>query len=129
MIVFRPREGHFHYIHSIMNQSDNTYRRLLEIGRKYVSLNIEELKLTLAEKVTVLISTAAVVAIVGGLIILLCLFLTLSLVHWMATIMPIALAYALVAGFFLVCVIVVFLLRRTLVIDPVARFISRLFLS
>lgn len=113
----------------IMNQSDNTYKRLLEVGRKYLSLSIEELKLTMAEKVTVLISTAAVVAIVGALSILLFLFITLAVVNWLATVMPIALAYAIVAVFFLICGVIVFLLRKSLIVDPIARFISRLFLS
>lgn len=108
---------------------ENIYTRLFEIGQKYLNLRIEELKLTMAEKVTVLISTAAVVAIAGMILTLLFLFLMLALVHWMACVMPIALAYAIMAGFFLICCILVFILRKPLIVDPVSRFISRLFLS
>lgn len=115
-----------------MNKSDNsenTYKRLLEIGRKYVKYSIEELKLTAAEKTTVLISTAAVVTIVGFLCVLLVFFISLAVAHWLATLMPIALAYAIMAVFFLICGVIIFLLRKILIVDPIARFISRLFLS
>ena len=98
------------------------------IALNYFKLNVQELKLTASEKVTVLLSATAVALILAMLAVLVVLFLSLAAVQWLASALPMGWAYAIVAGIYIVLGVVIFLLRKPLIIDPVARFISRVLL-
>ncbi len=111
-----------------MNNRENSFKRLWSIALNYFKLNVQELKLTASEKVTVLLSAAAVALILAMLSVLVVLFLSLAAVQWLAVVLPLGWAYAIVAGIYVVLGVVIFLLRKPLIIDPVARFISRLLL-
>lgn len=110
-------------------ENENTYSRLWQTVRRYISLNVEYARLTVAEKVTVLLTAAAVAigAFVLGIIFFF--FLSIAVVHWVADIIPLAWAYAAMSFVYLLLVGLLFLLRKPLILDPVSRFVTRLFLS
>ena len=90
--------------------------------------NIEYAKLTGAEKITVLAAAMATSVIVGVLAILIFFFISIACVHWLGMVISMALAYTIMAAVYVVLLVVAWLFRRQLIVDPIAKFISKLFL-
>lgn len=112
-----------------MTDKESSYEKLWKIFRRYLDLKTEDLKLTLSEKITVLISTvavAAVIALIGGLVLLL---LTLAVVHWIGEALGMPWAFLIIAGFYSLLILFAVIFRRQLIINPVARFVTRLILT
>lgn len=107
----------------------NQIKSLLRQTRNWVQLEAEYLKLTAAEKFTILAGSfvlGAVCLLVGMVIVIL---LALSLADVFKSIMSPALAYLSVSGVLLLMVVALFIFRRQLILDPIAKFITRLFLD
>ncbi len=98
-------------------------------GAKWLKLEVEYARLTIAEKVIVLLSTLVfgAVCMLLGLIILV--LLSLALVNFLSAYMPYALSCLCVCGIILVLVILIYLLRRPLFENPISRLISKLILD
>lgn len=110
-------------------EPDNNYTRLWDMIKRYVSLNIENVKLSAAEKITLVLSAMAM--IMGGVLlgVTLLFFLSLAVVQFIAPYLGMGWAYMIMAGFVALLFIVVYLLRKPLIYNPVARFISRVVLK
>ena len=100
---------------------------LIRQGKRYLTLQFNYGKLTLAEKLTILLS--------GVLLVMICLtlsafaigFLAFALVDaWKESMSSVG-AYSVVAAIFVVLTVVVYLCRKALIINPIARFVSKLF--
>ena len=89
-------------------------------------LAVSYARLTLAEKLALLLSAAAIFLISMLLGAITLLFLLGATAHLLSMAMPIFLAYVIVAAICVVIVLCVYALRRILIFDPFARFISRL---
>lgn len=89
-------------------------------------LAISYVRLTLAEKLTLLLSAAAMFLIVLLLGAIALLFLLGATAHLLSNAVPMYLAYVIVAAICIVIVLCVYVLRRMLIFDPLARFVSRL---
>lgn len=89
-------------------------------------LAISYVRLTLAEKLTLLLSAAAMFLISLLLGVIALLFLLGATAHLLSMVMPMFLAYVIVAAICVVIVLCVYALRRILILDPLARFVSRL---
>jgi len=111
-----------------MNEID--YKKLFAEARKYFSLEWDYIKLTAVEKMAVLLSAIALVAVV-------IIIATFVLHHMMAALVGVLAsalgctwgAHLIAALILLVVLLVVFAFKRQLIVDPVARFISKLFLK
>lgn len=112
-----------------MADNRQAYSQLWHEFRQFFSLNIEYAKLTAAEKVTVLLTAAAVAIGAFVLAIIFFFFLSLAVAHWISDGIGIAWAYSLVSFFYLLLIVLLFVLRKPLILNPVSRFVSRLFLS
>ena len=66
--------------------------------------------------------------IVGVLAILIFFFISIACVHWLGMVISMALAYTIMAAVYVVLLVVAWLFRRQLIVDPIAKFISKLFL-
>lgn len=110
-------------------EKENPYTRLLEQLKRYLSLNVDNVRLTAAEKLTMVLS--AMVLILAGVLlgVTLLFFITLAVVQFIAPAVGMGWAYMIMAGFVALIVLVLFIFRKPLVIDPVARFISRVVLK
>ena len=113
-----------------MDNNTIDYKKLLAEGRKFLQGEWQYTKLTALEKLTVLLSSIAVVAVVSIFIILALFFVSMALVK----ILTIAtgqewIANVIVAVVLLVMLGIGVLMRRALIIDPIARFLTRLFLN
>ncbi|MEG0012081.1 MAG: phage holin family protein [Muribaculaceae bacterium] len=111
-------------------QEDSNYHKTWEEVKKYLTLQLEYSKLTAIEKLTIILSAMAVsaVALILGAGVLF--YLSFALVHsieeWIGSTVW---AYLLVSLFFAIVLIFVFVLKKRLIIDPIARFLSKLFLD
>ncbi len=106
------------------------YKQLFDSIKEHAKLEIEYSKLTLAEKMSILLSRAMIVAILlifGAGVLLLLLW---AFAKWM-----IALTGSLWLGVLIAAVLVVLLAllvygyRKQLIINPVTRFVTRLLLT
>lgn len=112
-----------------MIDSDN-YKQLVEEIKRYVTLQVDYSKLTVVEKMVVLLSTAAVSVIVGALAISVLFYLSLSLESYLTQVLGCQWgAYLIVASLYLILMGVVIGLRDKLIINPIAKFLSKLFLT
>ena len=92
-----------------------TIHTLADLTKRLISLYIENVKLTAAEKLTVVMSAAVLllVALVFGIFML-------------ALVLPAWASYAILGGFFLLLVVLVIAFRKHIIVNPIARFVSRL---
>ncbi len=111
-----------------MNEID--YKKLFNEARKYFSLEWDYTKLTAVEKMTVLLSSIAFLAVV----IILGTFALAYVFSALIDVLAVALgctwgAQLIAAAILLVLLLVVFAFKKQLIVDPVARFVSKLFLK
>lgn len=97
--------------------------------REYIELNIENVRLTAAQKTTVFLTTvafAAVIFIIGSMVLL---FLSIGIGHLLATTIAPHWAYMFVAAFYVLLLVIVIACKRTILLNPIARFMTRLLLA
>lgn len=94
-----------------------------------MKLEVEYAKLTLAEKMTLLFSAMIIgaVCLLMGMVVLI--LLAFALVELFRLMMSPALAYLSSAGVIVVLIVLFYLFRKPLLLNPIARFITRLFIS
>lgn len=100
---------------------------ILTQSKDWVRLEVEYLKLTASEKLTILLSTAILCTISIFVAVIIIALITMALVNLFQLILSPPLACVCVAGILLLLLGVCFLLRKQLIINPVARFITRIF--
>lgn len=104
-------------------------KEILSQSKNWIDLEIQYAKLTVAEKFTILMTQliiGAVALIIGNVILVM---LAFSLSELFKLFMAPALAYLSVAGIVALLLLVVFLLRKTLLLNPIAKFITKLFIE
>lgn len=104
-------------------------KEIISQGMNWAKLEVEYVKLTAAEKVIILMSTLILGAICMILMLPLLIMLLFALVGVFRLFMSPALAYLSVGGIVAVLMILIFIFRKFLIITPVAKFITRLFLE
>lgn len=109
-----------------MSDTKNQITIIWEELKETLRLNVEYAKLTGAEKMTLLISSATVCALTFVLASLILLFLSLATVFLIAEGTGLIWAYIIMAAFYALILVLLFAFRKQLIIDPIARFISRL---
>ncbi len=108
----------------------NSYKELWSECKKYVTLQIDYLKLTAVEKITVLLSAMTYVGIIIVMSACVMFFLSAAFVSWLDTIINCTwLANVITGLIILILMIVILCFKKTLIIDPVTRFITKLFLN
>lgn len=110
-------------------QNGNAYQRLAEKLKEYVTLSIERAELGLSDKLSILLSNIAMALIAFALLTIALLFFTVAVAHLLGLVMSIVWAYAIMCGFNLLLLLVILLLRKRLIINPIARLVSRLIMS
>ena len=109
--------------------AENKYEELWAELKKYLTLQIDYAKLTTVEKLLVLLSAIAMVAVMLILGACVLFYLSFAVVFMLSDAIGSTWgAYLIVSGIFLVLMLVVYALRQKLILDPVSRFLTRLFL-
>ena len=102
-------------------------RSIFEQSKAWVKLEVEYAKLTIAEKLTLLMSSLILgfVCLLLGSVVLI--ILALSLAEAYKLLMNPALAYLATAGSIIVLVGLLFIFRKPLLLNPIARLMTRVF--
>ena len=102
-------------------------RSIFDQSKTWLRLELEYAKLTIAEKLTLLMSTLIIgfVCLLLGVVVLI--MLAFSLAEAFRLIMDPALAYLSTAGVVCLLLILLYLLRKPLLLNPIARLITRVF--
>lgn len=95
----------------------------------WAKLEIEYLKLTAAEKLIILVSMMVIGIVVLLLLLPAILMFLFALAQVFIGFMPVAVAYVCVGGIVLILLAVLVICRKQLVINPVAKFISKVLLD
>lgn len=113
-----------------MSEPNNEHSRTLAatVG-KYISLLIEDTRLSLAEKTTRLVASIAFVAAVVIVSTIAMVFISLGVSMFLSEYIGPQWAFLIVSGFYIVVLAVIMAARRVLFVDPIARFISRLIVT
>ncbi len=104
-------------------------RQIIEELKQYFSLQYEWIKLDGIEKLTRIISALIILTLSIILISIVLLYLSLSAVHYIESYTGIVAAYSIVAGVFFLLFILLWLLRRVCIVNPVLRFLYHLFIT
>lgn len=104
-------------------------KEMLAHGINWAKLEVEYLKLTFAEKIIILVSMLVIGAIFLLLLLPAILMFLFALAQVFVGFMPVAVAYVTVGGIVLLLLGILILCRKQLVINPVAKFISRVLLD
>ena len=110
--------------------NENDIRRILDDAKSYLGREWQYNKLTAVEKISILLSSIAVVAVIAVLAIFALHYIISTIVHalaiWTGTYW---IPNLIVATLLVVLIIVVLAVKQRLIIDPIVRYITRLFLN
>lgn len=104
-------------------------KNIFASGQEWLKLEVEYAKLSLAEKFTILLSTLILGAICLLMFIVILILMSFALVDVFKMFMQPGWAYLSVAGVLVLMIVAVYLLRKPLLVNPIARLISKLFLD
>lgn len=106
-----------------------TLQSLKEEAKHLGKLYLDIAKYTMAEKATMLFSAMGISVVLLALAMGVLVFLTMALVHLLATFLPIAVVYLIMALLLVIIIALIYMMRTPLIHNTVARFVSRLFLD
>lgn len=112
-----------------MSEKSDDMRSMWRSVLSYIKLQVENLRLLSTEKSAILMSTCVVAAVLGILAAFAFFFISIGLVFLLATVLPVFWCFMIMGGIYVLLGVVVYLLRTPLVTDPIARWLSRLFLD
>lgn len=102
---------------------------LVDNIRQLAGLYIENAKLTTAEKLTLLFSGIALFAGVMFLALIAMIFIAIGIASLLESYIAPFWSYFIIAAVFLLALVALFLLRTQIIENPIARFISKIFLT
>ena len=104
--------------------------KLLLEFRKYLELQKEFVKLDATEKMTVILSAILIVTVLLLLGSIVLLFLTFALAYYLGDVLgSLSLGFGLISAFILLLTVIFYLNRNRMVIQPMARFMTKLILT
>lgn len=117
-------------IATVMNDSiKNDIIDIFRSSKNWLEFEVEYLKLTAAEKFSILLSVLVLGAIMLLLGIIALGLLSLSLVDVFKQIMSPAMANLSVCATIIVLMLLIYFLRKPLLVNPISRFVTKLFLD
>ena len=109
-------------------ETKQTAQTLWERLKELATLRLEYAKLTAAERLSILLSTVAIALICLIAVSMFLFFISMSLVEVMAKSIGMAWSSFIVSMIYVVVLAVVVMLRKTLIINPITRFVSKIML-
>ena len=104
--------------------------KLLLEFKKYLELQKEFVKLDATEKMTVILSALLIVTVLLLLGSIVLLFLTFALAYYLGDVLgSLSLGFGLISAFILLLTVIFYLNRNRMVIQPMARFMTKLILT
>lgn len=112
-----------------LDSEDSQYARLYKEVKRLVGLEAENAKLLLTEKLTLLLGRITLAAVCFVVSTAAFIFLSMSVADFLLRDLAPCWTYLIVGGFYVLIVIIVACFRRQLIVDPIARYISRVVLD
>ena len=112
-----------------MGGQNDDLRSSISNMKVWGKLYLENLKLLSIEKSTVLFGHAALAGVLAVLAIIAFFFISLALVFLLAQVLPLMWCFLIMGGVYVIGGIVAIIFRNTLFINPICRFMTRLFLA
>ena len=104
--------------------------KLLLEFKKYLELQKEFVKLDATEKMTVILSAILIVTVLLLLGSIVLVFLTFALAYYLGDVLgSLSLGFGLISAFILLLTVIFYLNRNRMVIQPMARFMTKLILT
>ena len=108
---------------------DNLQSLFAEV-KHYVDLQKDYIKLDITHKLTVLLSTLMLILVMVVLGMIALLYLSFTLAYVLEPLVGgLTVSYAIITGFILVVIGVIYLFRRKFIVQPLTNFIANLFLN
>ncbi len=104
-------------------------QNIFEQGKTWISLEINYAKLTMAEKLTVLLTTLIIGFICALLGFVAIIMFSFALVELFKLILCPALAYVTVGGIIILVLVLLWLFRQPLLLNPLARMLTRILIT
>ncbi|MDE7125412.1 MAG: phage holin family protein [Muribaculaceae bacterium] len=99
---------------------------IVRLLRRFLRLNIENMRLSLTERLTILMSAVAFYIIALFFCTIGFIFITAGIAHLLEGCLEIKWVYLIIGGIYFAIVLVLWLLRKKILVDPICRFLSRL---
>lgn len=103
--------------------------QLIEVLKDYIGLQKEHLKFDVIDKLVRLITALTLTIVLFVIIVAVLFYLSFAAVYWMAPSTGIAGAFAVVAAFFMILLILILIFRKSLITQPLIRFVTSILLS
>lgn len=104
-------------------------KELVTQGINWAKLEVEYLKLTAAEKLIILVSMMVISVVVLLLLLPAVIMFLFALAQVFIGFLPVAVAYVVVGGIVLLLLGILVIFRKQIIINPVAKFISKVLLD
>jgi len=106
------------------------FQQLYDDVKKYVELQTEYIKVEFVEKLTILLSALLIIALILVLAIAALFYLFFSLAYALEPVLgSLALSFGIISGIYAALIVIFVLLRRQIVINPLVKFLTNLFLK
>ena len=104
-------------------------KRLPDTIRSLIELLLNDLKLSATEKISRLLTSFSLVFIISLLALGSFLFFSYAGAAFLATVLPSGFANMIIAGIYILLIVIVVIFRRALLEDPITRLLSKVILS
>lgn len=101
----------------------------LRLLRRYLSLQIENARLTVTQRLTLLLTGAAFAAVIFFLAMWCMFFAAISGANFLGEVMSMGWAYLIIVTIYLILILICLMFKRRLFLNPIARFLSSLILE
>jgi len=106
------------------------FQQLYDDVKKYVFLQSEYLKVEFVEKLTILLSTLLIITLLIVLAIIALFYLFFSLAYLAVPLVgSLSMSFGIISGIYVILMGLLMLLRKRIVINPLVKFLSNLFLT
>ncbi|MBQ7822712.1 MAG: phage holin family protein [Bacteroidaceae bacterium] len=109
--------------------TNNPYKELFSETKKYIELQTKLFKLESVEKSGILLSTLIFLMLAVVFCAGLGFYLMFTLAYLLEPVMGLMWSFLVISGFYLLLIIILFLFKKKLIINPIIRFLSQLFLN
>ncbi len=109
--------------------NDESFQSVWHNAKTYIRLYAENMKLLSIEKSTLLLSGATLAFVLLLFVIISFFFISIGLIYALAEVIPVMWCFLIMGGLYLLLAALAFILRDSLFVNPIARFVSRLFID
>lgn len=112
-----------------MNDGGNQMSLLWQLIRKLVKIKLDDARVVVSIKATTLLASIVYLFVLFMLALCLLAFVACAGAHWLSTVMSPGWAYMTIAAAYLLLIVVFIGGKRSIVVDPIARFVSKLLIE